>query len=73
MSLFGESLLRVQFTGDVQRLSLKPGDKVVVTFPCDLSHEQAALIKDALAGRFEGNEVLVLGNGAEVSVLEKAA
>ena len=53
-----------------QRIKLKPGDTLVLTFPRSITDEQADRIKRLIEARFPLNSVMVVGDGAVVSVIE---
>jgi len=61
----------------MQRLSLKPGDMLVLTAPGPISADHAERIKNMLEKLMEGHfgqrhKVLVLGDGMKLGVLENA-
>lgn len=58
-------------TVDVQRLSLKPGDLVVVSVLDMISFEMAERLRALVAKRVPGYDVLVLAGGVRIGVLEQ--
>jgi hypothetical protein len=54
----------------LQRIKLNPGDTLVLTFPRSITGEQADRIKRLIEARFPLNSVMVVGEGAVVSVIE---
>lgn len=56
------------FSGDVQRLELRPGDVVVIRVSEHISAETAARVRSYCSQAFAGHEVLVLGPGMSVEV-----
>lgn len=61
----------IRFLGDVQRLSLKDGDTLVISSPDHLSGEDCAAIREILSSRFPKNEVIVLAAGLKIGVVGK--
>lgn len=62
----------IRFLGDVQRLALKPGDILVLSAPSRISPDCARHLTEAVKRLVPGHEVLVLGDGLKVGVLEAA-
>lgn len=59
---------------DVRRVALHPGDVVVArTAGPYITAEQAHSIRDLLRQTFPGHEVLVLGPGVDIDVVEPKA
>jgi hypothetical protein len=58
-------------TVEVQRLSLKPGDLVVVSVLDMISFEMAERLRALVAKRVPGHDVLVLAGGVRIGVLEQ--
>jgi hypothetical protein len=56
--------------GDVRRLRLAKGDRVVVTIAAVLSPAMLALTRQQLEEMFPKNEVLILSAGARLNVVE---
>jgi hypothetical protein len=59
----------IRFLGDVQRLTLLPGDTVVVSVAEQISDETAFRIRQHLAQFFTTNQVIVLGHGMKLGVM----
>lgn len=62
-----------RFLGDVQRLVLNPGDRVVLMSEERLSMDAAEHLRAVLQERFPGHETVVLDKGLKLGVLGKAA
>lgn len=62
----------IEASGDIQRLALKPGDKLLYRSE-DISPDQAAEIKAQLMARFPGHEIVVMGGNASLAVIEGSA
>ena len=60
----------IKYLGDVQKLSLRPGDIVVLKVGAILNIEQKTMLKDALRGKLPGHEIMVLDSGMDISVIE---
>lgn len=56
---------------EVQRLSLKPGDLVVVSVPSNISADVAERLHALIAKRVPANEVMILAGGVRIGVLEQ--
>jgi hypothetical protein len=56
-------------TATVQQLDARPGDVLVITFPGNVSAEQAARLKDTAERHLKEYRVMVIGNGGTVSVV----
>jgi hypothetical protein len=54
---------------DLKRVSLEPGDVVVLQVPGDLSDKHAALLRENLSEAFPGHEIGILTGGAQLSVV----
>ena len=64
---------QVNYLGDVQKLSLKAGDVLVITVPFNPSGDHIRMIREHVGKMLpNGNEVLVLSEGAKIGVLEAA-
>jgi hypothetical protein len=61
---------RDALVSEVSRLSLKPGDKLVVKTPKVLTADICETIKAFLKPHFPDNEVLVFDGGVDLSVVE---
>ena len=60
----------LRFSGDVQRLTLKPGDTVVVTSDRVLDMQEHEILSRWLKNAFEGHQVVVLELGLSLKVVE---
>ena len=62
--------MKIQITG-IQRLVLKPGDRLVVRTPDRLTAEGAVMLRERLLGWVPGGvEILILDAGASLEVVE---
>ena len=71
-SLDGDPSVRgeLQYIGDVDRLVLKPGDRIVLSLDGELSDEMVIQLRDRLATVLGGeHEVIVLSGGMKLGVL----
>lgn len=59
----------IRYLGDVQRLVLNPGDKVVLTCDSPLAAESAENLLRQLRKYFPGNEAFILADGMKIGVL----
>lgn len=57
---------------EVRRLSLKPGDSLLVTVPANLTREQYDYIRQSFEENLEGTNVLVVSDTLDVAVVERA-
>lgn len=53
----------IRYLGDLQRLSLKPGDRLVLTVKGQLSRAATERLSACLKERIPGHEVIVLEEG----------
>lgn len=67
MSEIGE----IRFVGDIERLSLKPSDALIVTSKLELTRENRAAIRAKVEQEFPGHKCLVLSDGLDLSVVEQ--
>lgn len=63
LSVDGEPL------GDIERVQLCPGDVLVLTVPGRVTCEQAALWKDRLKAFFPNNDVAIVSDAAELTIV----
>lgn len=59
---------------DAERLTLRPGDALVIRFPGQITHHQAGLVIErvrASLGLDESTRVLILPAGASAEVIEQ--
>lgn len=63
----------IKYLGDVQRLELKPGDKVVLTLPYRSTLEVVERIRALLVDKFPDHEILVLEEGTKIGVISEAS
>lgn len=63
----------IRYLGDVQRLVLKPGDRVVLTVDREITREEYEYLTRLLSEKLRGHDVLVIGKGMQISVLGEAA
>lgn len=61
----------IKYLGDVQKLSLSPGDTIVIKAAEPLSEADVMRIRDSMSGIFEDHRVLVLDKTMELGVLHK--
>jgi hypothetical protein len=61
----------IRFLGDIQRISLKEGDALVISSPDKLSIDDCKAIRDFASIRFPKNEVIVLSGGLKIGVVGK--
>lgn len=59
----------IRYLGDVQRLTLSPGDIVVLKVKDRITQEMAKGIKDRLCDMLPANQIIVLDSGADIGVL----
>lgn len=60
----------IRYLGDVQRLTLKPGDTLVLSCAEPISDETAERLTQYLVAKFGPEQrVLVMGDGLKVGVL----
>lgn len=63
----------IRFVGDMQKVTLKPGDVLVVTCSHPLTDNNAEYLRKYIAESFPGHKCLVLGDGLKLGVVEKVA
>lgn len=71
-SIAGESIASdgdLMLLDEAQRLTVKPGDVVVLSFPGAMRHEHAERIRDHMHTIFPENKVLVLSDGATIGIM----
>jgi hypothetical protein len=61
----------IEIMGKLERLELKPGDKLILTFPGEISEKQEAQIKSAMEREFPNNRFVVLASGAQLHVVHE--
>jgi len=74
-SLAGDPMGRgeLQYIGDVDRLVLKPGDRVVLSCDGMISRDQAERLRKEMESALGGqHKVIVLGNGLKLGALGSA-
>lgn len=67
-SELGEAEIR--FLGDMERLSLKPGDVLVISSPHELTRESLEGIEAEVGGHFPGHKCCVLAPGLRLGIVE---
>jgi len=60
---------QIRYLGDVQRLTLKPGDVLVLSVEGAISMECAERIKSYMTDVLPDHKVIVLGDGIKIGVL----
>jgi len=55
--------------GEVKRLTLGPGDRLVITYPRLLSQQEADRLRQRFAAALRDVPVIILDGGADVSVV----
>lgn len=55
----------------VEKISLKPGDKLVVTIDRHLSVDQYEIIKKNFEKNFAGSQIIILDGGLKLSVIHR--
>lgn len=58
---------------DLAVLDIRPGDKILLRSPLNITHEEFEILKARFRSRFPDNEVLLLEGGLDISVLRPAA
>ncbi len=61
--------LHVRFLGDMQRLKVEPGDRIVLMCNQRLTIEQREFLLKTLRENFPGGKPIVLGDGMRLGVL----
>lgn len=56
---------------EVRRLSLQPGDSLLVTVPANLGMDQCNAIREAFEGNLDRTTVLVVSDSLDVTVLSE--
>lgn len=64
-----EKRLEAEILGHMQRLDLKPGDTVLVTYPHMIVQESQQAMYEYLHSRLPGMNVIILDSGAKVGVI----
>lgn len=59
----------IRYLGDVQRLTLAPGDIIVLNLDMPISADTAARLKAHAEQQLPGHQVLVLSEGIKLGVL----
>lgn len=59
----------VRYLGDVQRLTLNDGDRVVLSVPGPISEDCAMRLREAAEHCLGGIQVLVLSDGIKLGVI----
>ena len=67
-----EMIARIQIFESIQRLDLKPGDTLVIRFSTPIPSAERNHLKQRLTELFPQNRFLILGEGAELSILNEA-
>ena len=62
----------IEIVGDVERLALKPGDKLAVCLHKPVTCDQAAQIREIMAESFPDHEAVVIAGGRLI-VIDEAA
>lgn len=62
--------MEITFRGDLERLSLKPGDVLVLSSPDQLSQVNRAHLQAIMVAKFPGHDCLVLSDGLRLGVTE---
>lgn len=62
-----------RYLGEVQRLTLNPGDVVVISTDERITQELAEAIRKKASLKFPGHEVLVLSAGLRIGVVGAAS
>jgi hypothetical protein len=57
---------------DVKRLTLGPGDALVLKVPSELPHDQLAIVQDEMRHAFPGHRMLILAGDITVEVVPAA-
>lgn len=65
--------VEVRFLGDVQRLTLKSDDVIVISTERSISSHVAEHIHELVALKFPGHKVLVLSDGLKIGVVGAAS
>ena len=60
----------IKYIGDLQRLTIKPGDIFVVQFEQTLNQEQRKRGREILEEELQGHKVIVLDGNAKISILD---
>jgi hypothetical protein len=65
----------LHFLGNMQKLTMKPGDKLVIQTDMCVSYEMALRLKYQVCDAFkcEPEDVLILSEGLKLGVISKAA
>jgi hypothetical protein len=61
--------VKLTLAAEVQRLELRPGDKLALTVDSLLTYEQAVALKKRLEDVFPGHACVVLGRGMSLEVV----
>jgi len=67
-----EARSAIEFTGNLQRLELEPGDTFVLTIPGAISSEEEQRIRDVLEQELPGHKVLVFAGGVQLGIVKAA-
>ena len=59
----------IRFVGEMHRLDLRPGDKLVLTTEVHLTGQQCENLQKHLESKFEGHEVIVLSGGLKLGAI----
>lgn len=61
---------QIRYLGDIQRLSLRQGDTIVLSVPSAISVEMRERLREQMAERLPGYPVIVLSCGMRIGVVE---
>lgn len=63
----------IRFLGDLQRVSVEPGDTLVLKVPQPLPDDVCARLSERIESLFPGHKCIVLCDGLELGVISKMA